>query len=342
MEIAGKKIGEGSPVYIIAEIGNMHDGSLGQAKALIKTAAECGVDAVKTQTHDGEAETLPDAPFPPWFNPGETRIGYYNRIAFSKEQYEELIRFAQGLGVTLLSSPFSIKSVDLLESVGMQAYKIPSGEVTHLPYIDHIARLKKPVFLSSGMSNWEELDTAVETIRRHHDQIVLMQCTSEYPCSYERVGLNVLKEMRDRYRLPAGLSDHTEACFMPIAAAAMGACAVEKHFTLSKKMFGPDAPFSMEPDELKHMVQGIRAVGTALSHLVSKNDLSSLKQVKQVFEKSIVAAADLPEGLTVTTEHLTCKKPGGGLPPKIFSRLVGRKLRRPVKHNERVKMEDFA
>ena len=325
LSIGGRVVGAGAPVFVIAEIGNTHEGSFGQVQALMTVAAECGAHAVKLQTHLAEAETVEGAPFPPYFRPAETRRAYYRRIAFDDSQYRDLSQLAASLGVVLLSSPFSAEAVDALDAVGISAYKVPSGEVTNLPYLDYLARTKKPVLLSSGMSSWEELDRAVETIRRHHDQIVVLQCTSVYPCPYERVGLNVLSEMAVRYDSLVGLSDHTLTMSAALAAVTLGACVIEKHFTLSKRMYGPDSAFSLEPQAFGEMTRGIREIEIALQHPVDKNDLGDLAEMKTVFEKSIVAARDLPLGTILGSDDLTTKKPGTGLAPRLLPQLIGRR-----------------
>jgi N,N'-diacetyllegionaminate synthase len=245
--------------FIIAEIGSVHDGSLGNALYLIDAAAACGVDAVKFQTHIAEAETLPNAPMPPYFK-GEPRFEYFKRTGFTLEQWQQLKKRCDEHGVMFLSSPFSEAAVDLLESVGVEQYKIPSGEVTNLPMLEKIAQLNKPVLLSSGMSSWSELDLAVKTIRQYHDKLTVLQCTTEYPCSYEHVGLNVMLEIRGRYSLPVGLSDHTLTPYATFAAVTLGASVIERHFTFSRKMYGSDARHSLEPDDMADLVRGVRAI----------------------------------------------------------------------------------
>ncbi len=323
--IANRRIGEGFPALIVAEIGNTHEGSLGQAQALIAAAAESGADAVKLQTHIADAEMIPQAPFPPYFRPNESRGDYFRRIAFGREQYLELREFARQRGVLLLSSPFSIEAVDLLEEVGIDGYKIPSGEVTNLPLLDRVGRLRRPVFLSSGMSSWAELDQAYAAVSRHHDQIVILQCTSTYPCPPHSVGLNLLEDMRERYRRPVGLSDHTTTIFASIAAVALGAHVIEKHFTLSKRMFGPDSPFSHEPAEFADLVRGIREVEAALANPIDKDDIDQFREMKAIFEKSIVTARDLPAGTILSEHDLTTKKPGTGFAPRRLPELLGRR-----------------
>src|ERR1700733_9456425 len=219
-------------ISIIAEIGSVHDGSFGNALKLIEAAAACGADAVKFQTHIPEAESLRDAPPPAYFS-AEPRFEYFRRTAFSKEKWTQLAAHCATHGVAFLSSPFSLEAVDLLETVGVAAYKVPSGEVTNLPLLDRIAATRKPVYLSSGMSDWQELDRAVAALG-HGGTVTVLQCSSAYPCPEERVGLNVLGEMARRWNLPVGLSDHTDGIAAGVAAAALGASAIEKHFTFSR------------------------------------------------------------------------------------------------------------
>ena len=288
-------------VDIIAEVGSVHDGSLGNAKKLIEAAAACGVDAVKFQTHIAQAETLPDAPMPPYFK-GEPRFDYFKRTSFSLEEWRELKQHCQANKVEFLSSPFSMEAVELLEKIGIGRYKIPSGEVSNLPLLEAVAQTDKPVLLSSGMSSWAELDQAVETIQKRHQNIIIMQCTSEYPCPYEEVGLNVMAEMRQRYGLPVGLSDHTLTPYACYAAAALGARVLEKHFTFSRLMYGSDAAHSLEPCELADMVQGVRAIEAMLKSPVDKSDVSRFDQMKQVFEKSLVSLAFIPVGAQLTSQ----------------------------------------
>lgn len=325
-------------VYIIAEIGNTHEGSLGLAKCFVEAAARCGVDAVKFQTHIFEAESLPGAPNPPYFK-DETRKEYLERTSFKLHQWKEIKRFAEDeYGLEFFSSCFSLEAVDLLEKVGVRTYKIPSGEVTNLPLLIKVAKTGKRVFLSSGMSNWGELDEAVKVLRGHGcNDLTVFQCTSRYPCPLEAAGLNIIHEMRERYGCAVGFSDHTLGLGVSIAAVALGACAVEKHFTLSKKMYGPDAGFSATPRELKTLVEGIRAAEEAIGTKVDKEAVcASLGAMKIVFEKSIVAAEDIPAGTVLKERHLAYKKPGDGIPASEFRRLIGKKLLKAVERNVKI------
>ncbi len=315
VRIQDRVIGEGQPALIIAEIGMSHDGSVGQARCFIDAAAEAGADAIKFQSHIAEAETLRNAPTPPYFSE-EPRFEYFERTAFEKPQLAELKGCAESKGLIFLCSPFSIPAVDLLESINVSAYKIPSGEITNLPFLEYVARKGKPIIMSSGMSSLPELEEAISLIRRFNQDIVLMQCTSEYPCPYEKAGLNLLQEFKQRFDLPVGLSDHTLTVYTAIAAITLGACIIEKHFTLSKRMYGPDAKFSLTTEEFKQMVEGIRAVEMALSHPVDKNDIERFEYMKRTFQKSIVSVSDIPRGSQIREDMITTKKPGDGLHPR--------------------------
>jgi len=325
---------------IIAEVGSVHDGSLGNALKLIEAAAECGADAVKFQTHIAEAETLPQAPSPAYFK-DEPRFEYFQRTGFNLEQWQRLEAYCEEQGVEFLSSPFSEEAVDLLEQVGVARYKIPSGEVTNLPMLEKIARLNKPVLLSSGMSDWEELDRAVETLRAHHDHITVLQCTSQYPAPYEQVGLNVMLEMRERYGLPVGLSDHTMSNYAAFAAVTLGAQVIEKHFTFSRKMYGSDAAHALEPAEFAGLVEGVRVIETMLGNPVDKADTRPFQEMKAIFEKSLVAAQDIPAGAVVTAEMIAVKKPGTGIPAARLKEFLGRKARRKLESGKMLSEDDF-
>ena len=327
-------------VFIIAEVGSTHDGSFGNAGRAVDTVAELGADAVKFQTHIADAETLATAPTPPYFK-GEPRMEYFNRTAFTREQWKELKAHAEERGLVFLSSPFSIAAVGLLEELDIAQYKIPSGEVTNLPLLEVIAQTEKPALLSSGMSSWQELDEAVATIRGHHNRITVLQCTSEYPCPPELVGLNVMQEMLDRYGLPVGLSDHTTNIYTPIAAAALGATVIEKHFTFSKWMYGSDAPHSIEPEEFADMVRGIRHIEAVLASPVDKNDVGHFTVMKETFEKSLVSVVDIPGGTVLTPEMIGEKKPGTGIPPKRLKETIGMRARYDIPKDSLLKLEDL-
>ncbi len=327
-------------VFIIAEIGMSHNGSLGQAKAFIDAAAETGVDAVKFQTHIAEAETLKDAPTPPYFT-DEPRFEYFKRTAFNLEQHVILKNHAESKGLEFISSPFSIEAVELLEKVGVRTYKIPSGEVTNLPLLERVAKTGKKILLSSGMSSYSELDEAVDGIQRYNKNLVILQCTTKYPCPFEYVGLNLLEAFKKRYKLPVGLSDHTPGIYASLAAVVLGAMVIEKHFTISKKLYGPDAKYSLEPQEFKQLVEGIRAIEVMLENPVDKDDTDKFKEMRNTFQKSIVSLVDIPSGTEIRREMISIKKPGGGLHPRYLEEINGKKVKRDIEKDSLIFKEDI-
>ena len=316
-----------------------HDGSLGQAKAMIRAAAWCGVDAVKLQTHISEAETVRNAPMPPYFK-SEPRYEYFKRTAFNLSQWQEIRDCAKENGVEFISSPFSIEATDFLAELGVDAIKIPSGEITNIPYLEHLSELNIPTIISSGMSSFEELDECMDIFKGKN--IALCQCTSEYPCSPQHVGLNVLDEFAERYiGVPLGFSDHTAGEWAAIAAFMKGAHLIEKHFTLSRKMYGPDAAMSMEPDDMTRLCSSIKSLEAALSHPVDKSHADAYSGMKEVFQKSIVSVTDIPAGCVITRDMIGFKKPGTGLETKYYKEIIGRKTRRDLHFDDIIQREDI-
>jgi N-acetylneuraminate synthase len=313
-------------VFVIAEAGMNHDGSLGNAIRMAEVAAECGADAVKFQLHDAAAETTRDAPAPPYFQ-HESRWEYFERTAFTDEQWRALKAACDRAGIEFFCSVFSVEAVERLERLGVARYKIGSGEVTNLELVRRVAGTGKPVLLTSGMSSWAELDAAVAAAG---DDVTVLQCTSEYPTPPERVGLNVLAELRHRYGKPVGLSDHTLGNFAAYAAVTLGAVAVEKHFTLSRELYGPDAALAVEPDELEDLVEGIREIETMLAHPVDKDDLGPVAEMKRVFEKSVVSLREISAGAEISREMLAAKKPGTGIPAARLEEVIGRTARATI------------
>lgn len=309
---------------IIAEIGSVHDGSFGNAINLIKLAAECGATAVKFQTHIAEAETIANAPSPTYFK-SESRIDYFRRTSFTTTQWLKLKEIALENNIMFLSSPFSLEAVDVLEEIGMEIYKIPSGEVTNVPLLEKIAKIGKPVLLSSGMSDFTELDIAYEIFFNKCD-LTIMQCSSAYPCQNKDVGLNVIDQIKNRYNCKVGYSDHTLGFAAPLAAAALGAVVIEKHFTFSNKMYGSDAIHSMEPSDFKILTKSIKDVWEMLSNPVDKQYYDQYTEMKNIFQKSIVAARNLYEGEILKLEDIKFKKPGTGIPSAKYKVVIGKKL----------------
>jgi N,N'-diacetyllegionaminate synthase len=311
------------PVSIIAEAGMNHDGSLGNAIRMAEVAAECGADAVKFQLHDAAAETTRDAPSPPYFK-HESRWEYFRRTAFDDQEWGTLKEACDGAGIEFLCSVFSLDALWRLEHLGVQRHKIPSGEGTNLELIRAAAATGKAVLLSSGMSSWAELDAAVEAAG---DNVTVLQCTSAYPTPPERVGLNLLGELRERYGKPVGFSDHSVGPNACLAAVALGATVIEKHFTLSKELYGPDAALALEPYELEELCDGVREIETMLDSPVDKDDVEPFAEMKEVFEKSVVTTRAIPAGVVIEREMLAAKKPGTGIPAWMMPEVIGRKAR---------------
>lgn len=324
---------------IIAEIGSVHDGSFGNAVKLIEAAAAAGADAAKFQTHIAAAETTRDAPMPSYFK-GEPRYEYFERTGFTRGQWRELKSACDANEVMFLSSPFSLEAVDLLEDVGVGTYKIPSGEVTNIPLLEKVRQTGKPVLLSSGMSDWTELDAAMAALKGA--PVTILQCTSAYPCKPEEVGLNVIGEMAARYGVPVGFSDHTMGHAASFAAAAMGATVIEKHFTYSRLMYGSDAKHSMEPEEFAIFSQGLRDIWKMRASPVDKADASAYAEMKRIFQKSVVLQTDLKAGAVLALTDLAFKKPGDGIPAGRYSEVVGRKLTRDLGADHKLAWDDLA
>ena len=314
-------------VYVIAEAGMNHDGSLGNAIRMVEVASEAGADAVKFQLHDAAAESTRDAPSPPYFQ-HESRWEYFQRTAFTDDQWRTLREACDRAGIDFVCAPFSLEALERLERIGVARYKIGSGEVTNLELVRAAAATGKPVLVSSGMSTWEELDAAVDAAGEH---VIVLQCTSAYPTPPERVGLNLLGELRERYRKPVGFSDHSLGPYAAFAAVALGAEIVEKHFTLSKEMYGPDAALALEPHELEELVDGIREISDILAAPVDKDaEAGALADMKAIFEKSVVSSREIPAGAVISREMLAVKKPGTGIPARRLDEVVGLRARRSI------------
>lgn len=323
----------GDRVLVVGEVGQAHDGSLGTAHAFIDAIADAGADGVKFQTHIAAAESRRDEPWRIRFSyEDDTRYEYWQRMEFSPDAWAGLRRHADDRSLTFLSSPFSLEAVDLLRRVGVAGWKIASGEVANAPLLDAVAKTAQPVLLSSGMSSWRELDEAVERLRAQGaGPLVVLQCTSAYPTTPQRLGLNVLAQIRDRYRCASGLSDHSGTIFPALAATALGGRVVEIHVTLSREMFGPDVAASVTTSELRTLVEGVRYLETAVGTPVDKDAAAAdLAPMRALFGRSLVARGAMAPGHVLTADDLTAKKPGGGIPPGRLEAVVGRRLRRAL------------
>ena len=237
-------------------------------------------------------------------------------------------------------SPFSIKAIDILEKTGCDYYKIASGEVTNLQLLKKIIKTKKKIFLSSGMSNWKELDQAVNILKKGKD-LVIMQCTSLYPCSHKKVGLNIINQMLKKYKFDIGFSDHTTEITAAISAATIGAKFIEKHLTISRRMYGSDAKNSMEPKEFKELAKNLKNVDEMISFPLNKNNLSDFKNTRIIFQKSIVSKKKLKKGHKINLSDLDFKKPGDGIYPNMLQLILGKKIKKNISKDYKFKLKDF-
>ena len=329
--------------FIIGEVGLAHDGSLGFAHAFIDEVARAGADAVKFQTHIAEAESTPAEPFRVAFSRKDvTRYEYWKRLEFSEAEWQGLADHARERGLLFLSSPFSREAVHMLARVGMPMWKVGSGEVGNLPLLDTMAATRQPILLSSGMSDLSELDAAVERVQAAGVPLAVLQCTTAYPCPPERIGLNMLQVLRDRYRCFVGLSDHSGTVYPGIAAAALGADVLEVHVTMSRGMFGPDVPASVTMEELRTLVDGVRFVERMRANPVDKDAAArEVAPLRDVFTKSLVAEGALPVGTVLAESHVGMKKPGTGIPANRLSSVVGRRLRRALRADDQIRFDDL-
>jgi N,N'-diacetyllegionaminate synthase len=342
-EIANRTIGAGSPCLVVGEVAQAHDGSLGTAHAFIDAIAKAGAGAVKFQTHIAQAESSKEEQFRVKFSQQDaTRYDYWKRMEFTEEQWAGLREHAHERGLIFLSSPFSEEAVDLLERIGMPAWKIASGEVSNPLLFERIAKTGKPILLSTGMSTLDEIDRVVDWVKSRNLPLAVFQCTSKYPSQPENIGLNMLGVYRERYGVPVGLSDHSGKIFPGLAAACLGASLVEVHVTLSRDMFGPDVPVSLTPEELGQLVDGIRFIETMLSNPVGKDHLdASLEDMRTMFGKGLVAARDLKAGARLTRQDLTARKPAVGIPVNQIETVLGKALKRDLAQCEFLHLTDL-
>ena len=323
---------------IIAEIGSVHDGNLNIALKLVKKASDCGADIIKFQMHMSEHESLIDAPSPSYFNK-EDRFTYFKRTSFNLKQWKKIKTYCEKLGKEFLCSPFSNEAVELLEKINVKFFKVPSGELTNLPLLEKLKKTKKIILLSTGMSNFKEISNAVKIFNKN--KIILLQCSSIYPCPEKFVGLNILNEFKKKFRCKVGFSDHTLGSGASYAAASLGAEVIEKHFTLSRKMYGSDAKNSMEPLEFKNFCSTIKEIWRIKNFKVDKDNLKKYKQMKFIFEKSIYAKKNLKKGKIIKLSDLAFKKPSKHLRADKYKIILGKKLKSDLKKDDPINVQNI-
>lgn len=320
-------------MFIIAEVGQAHDGSIEKALSYIDALAQTGVDAVKFQVHIAEAESSIHEPFRIKFSEQDkTRFDYWKRMEFNQNKWKQLKARCDEKGVEFMASPFSNAAVDLLEKIDVKRYKIGSGEVNNFLLLEKIACTGKPIILSSGMSSFKELDATVDFLRLKNVEFSILQCTTAYPTQPDNYGLNVIPELKERYNVTIGYSDHSARLETCIAATAMGAEILEFHAVFDRNSFGPDASSSLEMDEITQLVEAVRNLEIAFKKPVNKSSSHSFKELKNIFEKSLAVNKDLPAGHVLTFEDLEAKKPKGhGVDASKFETVIGKRLNKDRK-----------
>lgn len=336
IKIGNKVIGKDNPCFIIAEAGSNHDGKLEQAKKLIDVAVSAGADAVKFQSFKADkiAAKTKDDIVKIDIAGAKTLFDLYKNLELPQEWLEELIEYAEEQGIIFLSTPFDEESADILDEIGVPAFKIASFELVHLPLLRHVARKNKPIILSTGMANLGEIEEAINVILSEgNNKIILLHCGIGYPLPMEAVNLAAMETLRQTFSCPVGYSDHTMGITIPIAAVSRGANVIEKHFTINRNLPGPDHSFALEPDELKAMVQAIRDVEKAIGSPrkeVLENELIHYRRGR----RSIFAKVKIPKGTKITEDMLAILRPGIGLKPKYLEIVIGREAKVDIEAQE--------
>jgi len=315
-------------ITTIAEIGQAHNGSLEKLYHYIDAVAKTGVDAIKFQTHIAEAESSVHEPFRIKFSPQDaTRFDYWKRMEFSQEEWIAIGRRCKAVGLTFISSPFSNAAVDVLEKAAVEIYKIGSGEVSNFLLLKKVIDTGKPIIISSGMSSFDELATTVQFLKTHNASFSILQCTTSYPTQPEDYGLNVIAQLKERYGVTVGFSDHSSKVATGIAAVSLGAELLEFHVVFSKEDFGPDVSSSLTMDETTTLVESIRDISEALKNPINKADNSKFIELKNIFEKSLAVNKNLLKGHVLTFDDLEAKKPKGyGIDALYYEKIIGKHL----------------
>ncbi|WP_117168493.1 N-acetylneuraminate synthase [Paraliobacillus sediminis] len=324
-------------VFVIAEAGVNHNGSLEIAKKLVDKAKESGADCIKFQTFISKnlaSKSAKKANYQTSEDASESQLEMLEKLELSFSSFKELRRYCDSKGIMFLSTGFDSDSVDFLQELGMEIWKVPSGEMTNLPYLVKVASFKKPIILSTGMGTIEDVQASMDVLLEHGAQdITILHCTTEYPTPYNEVNLRAMDTMHKKFNVPIGYSDHTEGIEIPVAAVALGATIIEKHFTLDRSMEGPDHRASLEPDELKAMIQGIRHIEVAIGTGDKVPSISERKNMS-VARKSIVAKRKIQNGEKFSDENLTVKRPGNGISPMKWFEVIGKKAIRNFEEDE--------
>lgn len=343
IKIENKIIGENHPVFIIAEAGVNHNGDINMAKKLIDAAVEAKADAVKFQSFKAEKLNTKNAPKANYHIETTGEKGSWFDLLksqeLSKRDHEIIKNYCNEKKIIFLSTPYDEESADLLDKLGVHAFKIASTDLTNLPLLEHIAKKKKPIILSTGLSNYSEIKEAIDTIKNEgNNDIIVLQCTADYPAEIEDANLSVMNYIKKKFDVLVGYSDHTLNDILPIASTIQGSCLYEKHFTLDRSLPGPDHRTSAEPEELKQIIKKIRLSETVMGNIRNKPAKSEIKNINRL-RKSVVAAINIKEGEVFTRDKLLIKRPGTGLHPRNLKKLLNKKAKRDIKKDELLNFE---
>lgn len=339
-------LGPGAPCFIVAEAGVNHNGDIKIAHKLIDAAKNAGADAVKFQIFNTSSLVTPQTPKAEYqlkTTRGETsQFSMLKQLELTQDEHEQLKRHCNQTGIVYLCTPYDVQSADFLDRIGVDAFKIASTDTINIPFLRRLAKKQRPMILSTGMATLGEIESSVTEIRKisQAPNLALLQCTSEYPAPVEDINLKAMKTMEIAFQCPVGFSDHTPGVGASAWAVAAGACIIEKHFTLDRSMAGPDHRASIEPDEMKRLVATVRNVENALGDGVKRIMPSEVKN-RSKMHKSIVAARPITRGQVIGPDDLTCKRPGSGLPPKWWDRLLGKKAAQSIRQDELIGLQSI-
>jgi len=344
VRIGDRWVGAGEKCFIVAEPGSNHDGKLAQAKRLIEVAAEAGCDAVKFQTFKADKIVARVEDRPKYLDalakPGETMHSLFQKLELPDDWHGELRDHARDHGLVFYSTPFDEASVDMLEALGVPCFKVASFELNHLPLIEHIARKKRPMILSTGMADLSDVEDALAVVYPHHRDVLLLHCTSSYPAKVEDSNLRAMETLRRAFQVPVGLSDHSLGILVPAAAVALGACVIEKHFTVDKGLPGPDHPFALDPAELRDLVRSIRDVEAALG-TGRKHRVAAEEELHRLARRRIFVVQDVAEGQLIASDMIGILRGTDGIEPKHLKAVVGRRARRPIRAHTALTWDDL-
>lgn len=343
IKIGEKWVGKGEPTFIIADAGFNHQGDIRIAKKLIDIATKAGADSVKFRRCHALSILTKEGYEKEYDNPisfGSTYGKHREALELNEVEFAEIKEYSESKGLIFLASPWDVVSADFLETLNISAYKIASADINNIPFLEHVARKKRPMIVSTGMSDMKDVQTAYDLVTRFTDQLVIMQCTASYPCDFDEINLNVLLTYQKLFDCPIGYSGHEKGIAIPIAAVAMGASVIERRFTIDRTMKGSDHAASLEPDSLEKLVSDIRSTEKAFGSAEKTKQKSEIP-VEKKLKKSLTSAKPIMEGTRITAEHLTSKIPGTGIPPSDIQKLIGKVANRNIDADKILQWEYF-